>query len=48
MKVNTRRAAPGRVISKGKKPPASGVTKGKEPPKTEFQKLLDKWPPKVK
>ena len=46
MKRNSRR--PGRVISKGKKPPASGVMKGKEPPKTEFQKLLDKWPPKVK
>jgi hypothetical protein len=36
-----------RVISKGKKPPESGVTKGKMPQKTEFQKLLEGWPPKL-
>jgi hypothetical protein len=48
VRINSRRAAPGRVISKGGKAPADGVTKGKEPPKTKFQKLLEKWPPKVK
>jgi len=32
----------GRVVSKGKKPPASGVTKGKMPGKNTLQKALDK------
>jgi hypothetical protein len=30
----------GRVVSKGKKPPADGVTKPKVPGKTKFQKLI--------
>jgi N-acetylglucosamine kinase-like BadF-type ATPase len=30
----------GRVVSKGKKPPANGVTKPKVPGKTKLQKLI--------
>lgn len=35
-----------RVASKGKKPAESGVMKPKMPQKTNFQKLLEGWPPK--
>jgi hypothetical protein len=48
MRLHTRTPKNFVVKTGAKKPPASGITKGKEPQKTEFQKLLEKWPPKVK